>query len=393
MSNDGKLPRRLKICFVQPVQSPYWTDRLRSLARHEDLDLTLLLERDTFVHRPGWAPEPIDGVSIEVVGSSVVPSVRSRDDLRYQIQSVRSIPWRMPLVLWRLRPDVIVMCNATQTLLALPTKWFLRARLAITVEDTTHAMSNYDSFNRWAKGWIYRRVDCCFAFSEDAREYLAKLGISQGVRRSSWSLDMKSFGPRPLVDPSSAGLVGTSLAKTVLFIGQLIPRKGILQLLAAWLELPKETRQRCRLLLVGDGPLREQVEAFIRERHLDSVEFIGQIPYARVKELLSTADLFVLPTLEDLFSLTVVEAMASGCAVVTTPFNGARELVDEGRNGWVVDPSVPGALTATLQRGLSSETDLLTMGLAARSRVERMDNVKVMDDFAQSLRHLVGGMA
>ncbi|MEF8698644.1 MAG: glycosyltransferase family 4 protein [Candidatus Accumulibacter sp. UW20] len=393
MSNEGKLTRRLKICFVQPVQSPYWTARLRSLARHEDLDLTLLLERDTIVHRPGWAPEPIDGVSIEVVGSSVVTSVRSSDDLGYQIQGVRSIPWRMPLALWRLRPDVVVMCNATQTLLALPTKWFFGARLAITVEDTPHAMSNCDSFNRWAKGWIYRRADCCFAFSEDAREYLAKLGISQGVRRSSWSLDMKSFGSRPVVEPSSSGLVGASPAKTALFIGQLIPRKGILQLLEAWLGLPKETRQRCRLLLVGDGPLREQVEAFICERHLDSVEFIGQIPYTRVKELLSAADLFVLPTLEDLFSLTVVEAMASGCAVVTTPFNGARELVDEGRNGWVVDPSVPGALTATLQHGLSSETDLMTMGLAARLRVEQMDNVKVMDDFAQSLRHLVGGMA
>jgi glycosyltransferase involved in cell wall biosynthesis len=296
----------------------------------------------------------------------------------------------MLFALWRIRPDVTVMCNATQTLLALPIKWLSVGRLALIVEDTSHAMRNLGFLKRWTKGWLYRRVDCCFAFSEDAINYLAQVGIVHGVKRSSWSLDMNSFRPRSFEGLSQAGARETKSEKTIIFIGQLIQRKGVMLLLQAWLELSHETRQRCKLLLVGDGYMRTEMQEFINNHDLNNVNILGHIPYNKVKYLLSSADLLVLPTLEDLFSLTVVEAMASGCAVITTPFAGARELINIEETGWIVDPTVPEALTKTLQHALSEQTDLRRMGLAARARVEEMDNIKVMAEFAQALRQLAG---
>ncbi len=62
---------KTKICIVQPIQSPYWTDRLKALVRNEELDLVLILERESFAHRPGWIAESIPGLSLVVLNSYV----------------------------------------------------------------------------------------------------------------------------------------------------------------------------------------------------------------------------------------------------------------------------------------------------------------------------------
>jgi glycosyltransferase involved in cell wall biosynthesis len=380
----------IKICLVQPVQSPYWTERLKALAQQKDLEVTLLVEQGSFAHRPGWKPEPIDGVRVEVLGSTVLASTRTADDLGYRIQGVRSVPWHLPAALRRLQPDIVVLCNATQVLLALTVQWLFRFRIALIVEDTPHATRNLGWLPRTLRAWAYRRAGRWFAFSDDAKAYLASIGITSGVERSSWSLDMNTF--KRDAAQSITPIAGNSFReRSVLFIGQFIPRKGLLLLLKAWASLPAEVRSHARLILIGDGPLQEQAERFCASNGLSDVTFFGQVPYDRVTKMLGTADLFVLPTLEDIYSLVVLEAMASGCPVIITPFAGSRELVEQGRNGWIVDPTEPGALAAALAHAISSEVDLAEMGRAARARVEDMDNVKVMSRFADSLRDLVGG--
>ena len=286
---------------------------------------------------------------------------------------------------------MVVVCNATEILLALPLRSLLRFRLALIVEDTPHASRNLGALARWIKEWAYRRADRWFAFSEDARTYLSQIGIAQGVALSSWSLDMGEFQPSSSAESPTRQSGATKDRAMVLFVGQIIPRKGVTQLLEAWKQLSASLRGKSRLVLVGDGPLLDDLRLFVREHGLSEVEIRGQQDYGTVRQLMQQAALFVLPTMEDLFSLTVVEAMACGCPVITTPFNGARELVEEGVNGWIADPSRPGALTASLARALSPDVDLRKMGAAARLRVEGMDNVPVMARFAEGLRALARG--
>lgn len=378
----------IKVCLVQPVQSPYWTERLKILAMHNDLDLTLLLERDSFAHRPGWRPEPVDGVYVQVLGSMLSKSIRESDDLGFRIDGVRSIPWRLMAELFRMRPDIAVVCNATQLIFTLPAKWLLGIRIALIVEDTPHATRDLGFLARIVKRLLYRRADCWFAFSDDARLFLEQMGIAKNVMRSSWSVDMHRFerlrtNDRLMMEASDANI------KIVIFVGAFIPRKGITQLLAAWKTLPAKVRYSTQLLLVGSGPLLHDLQQTIENNALTEVKLLGQKSYPEVIELLKKSDLFVLPTLEDLFSLTVLEAMASGCPVITTPYNGARELIEMNHTGWLVDPLQTEAFKKILENALSSETDLEAMSRAARCRVEGMDNVLVMNEFAQSLRNLV----
>lgn len=381
--------RILKIVIVQPVQAPYWTERLGILARHEDLAVTLLLERDGFPHRPGWTAEPIEGVEVQVLGSPLISTMRHGNDLGYRIEGVRTIPWRLPAALWRLRPDVLVLCNATQSLMAWPLKWFLGFRQVLIVEDTPHFCRNLGRLFNTLRGWAYRRADRWIAMSEDACRYLESIGIRKGIIRSSWSLDMNTFRPRGSENRLQGARDQASTPRTVLFVGAMIPRKGIMPLLDAWADLPAAIRQRTSLLLAGDGDQRRAAAAFVQERGLREVRILGHLPYTEIQSLMSAADLFVLPTLQDLFSLTVLEAMACGCPVITTPFNGARELVEQGQTGWIVDPTEPGALTSTLLHALSENVDLEQMGRCARARVAAMDNMSVMSRLREALLDLV----
>lgn len=378
---------RIKIAYVLPVQSPYMTRRLAALAEQPGFEITLLLERASFEHRPGWQPASIAGVRIEVLGSTILKTTRQGDDLGYRISGIRSIPWRLALRLLGLKPDLAVVCNATELLLALPSKYLAGARIALMVEDTPHAARNLPRLLKPFKSWLYRRADRWIAFSDGAEQFLHEIGIQHGILRSSWSLDMNEFKPLGAGTPIPNQATAVT-RRHVTFIGALTNNKGVMHLLHNWSRLPAEIRGNSNLHIVGTGPLHAEIECLISERGMPEVELLGQIPYAEVGQLLQHTDLLVLPTLQDLYSLTVLEAMACGCAVITTPFNGASELIDSGINGWVVDPTQPEALTAALRHALSNQVDLPRMGLAARARVEHMDNAIVMANLAKDLRDL-----
>lgn len=376
----------LNCCFVQPVQSPYWTERFRCLAGDGRLQITLLLEREGFSHRPGWKPEAIPSVDIRIIGSRVIPANRINRKLRFRVNGIRSIPLALPLLLRQIRPDVVVVCNATQALLAWLVRYLLGFRLVLMVEDTPHSVRRLGLLSSWLKAFSYRRMDRWFVFSDDSRQYLAQIGITKNVVRSSWSLDMDCFRPRHnIAHPAKHSHVEGDRRTIVLFVGRLIQQKGVEQLIDAWATLPARVRNTARLLVYGDGPLKSKIAAACASQGLDEVELVGHVEYAKVRGALGSADLFVFPTLEDLYGLALLEAMASGCPVVTTPFTGGRELVEEGKNGWIVDPTEPGALRRVLEKALAPDVNLELMGSAARARVAAMDNALVMRRFADEM--------
>ncbi|MGH6618159.1 MAG: glycosyltransferase family 4 protein, partial [Alphaproteobacteria bacterium] len=127
--------------------------------------------------------------------------------------------------------------------------------------------------------------------------------------------------------------------KNILFVGQLIERKGVPQLLEAYRIVRERSGGPVGLIMLGSGPLLDLVQA-IKERqgleHLYIEGFIQQDVYPRY---LAVADLLLLPSLHDPNPLVVFEALAAGKPIVLSERAGnAADFVDEGRNGHVVDP-------------------------------------------------------
>jgi glycosyltransferase involved in cell wall biosynthesis len=109
-----------------------------------------------------------------------------------------------------------------------------------------------------------------------------------------------------------------------LFVGRLVPLKGVSRLLDAWNQDPPGDRQ---LLIVGDGPEREALEAVAAPR--PDIQFAGH--QEDIAEYLCAADVFVLPSTREGQSIALLEAMASGTCVVASDIPANRELFPEAR--------------------------------------------------------------
>ena len=122
------------------------------------------------------------------------------------------------------------------------------------------------------------------------------------------------------------------MKKIAITVGQFIPRKGFDVLLKAWKDCPKDTA----LYIIGAKPTREYLK-IKEELALNNVFFVGFKAKKELKKYYMAADLFVLPTREDIWGLVINEAMANGLPVITTERCVAGlELVENDVNGYIV---------------------------------------------------------
>lgn len=165
-------------------------------------------------------------------------------------------------------------------------------------------------------------------------------------------------------------VLGAIDKKVLLFSGQLIHRKGVHILLEAYREV-QEAYPDVALIMMGNGPLRSQLEGYVRANGLRNVIFAGFLSPEQFIEFYAIADVFVLPSLYDCFPIVICEAMCSGLPVVTTSQVGsAGNLVREGENGFVVRPGDSSRLAAAILRMLRDDTLRQQMGMRARAAVQ-----------------------
>lgn len=214
----------------------------------------------------------------------------------------------------------------------------------IAYERTAHTERNCPLWRRLYRKFINLFVDGYVVNGALTKEYL----ISQGVKSNviftgAMCADSKELAGKV----ASLSVVGRlelkkSIFKTIpsgvsfVFVGRMIPRKGVANLLQGW-KHHIETFPDDRLLLVGDGPLLEEFKQI--QGLKDTVVFAGGIDYSEIYKYYAASDVFVIPTLEDNWSLVVPEAMACGLPIACSIYNGCYpELVHVGENGVVFDP-------------------------------------------------------
>jgi rhamnosyl/mannosyltransferase len=176
--------------------------------------------------------------------------------------------------------------------------------------------------------------------------------------------------PFQRVDPRAVAAVKRAWpGPLVLFVGKFRYYKGLRYLVQA------AQRIEGRVLLVGDGPTRTEVQEEIARLGLwDTVHLAGAVDDERLPAFYAAADVFVLPSSErsEAFSLAQLEAMASGRPVVCTELDTGTSYVNvHGETGLVVPARQAGALAEAVNRLLADPALRARFGEAGRRRVER----------------------
>jgi len=185
--------------------------------------------------------------------------------------------------------------------------------------------------------------------------------------------------------------------QVVLFVGRLARKKGVEYLIRAFPDVLAR-HPDARLLVVGDGPCRGELEALSSQMRLeDRVRFAGAQPPASLPRFYRSSRLFVGPSVvtrsgdTEAFGLVFAEAMAAGCPVVGTAVGGIPEVVISGRTGLVVEPKSPAALASAINRLLDSPAEAGRMGALGRRWVRRkFDWRQVAQRYANLLAQAAG---
>jgi sugar transferase (PEP-CTERM/EpsH1 system associated) len=287
--------------------------------------------------------------------------------------------WR---VLRRMRPAIVHTRN-------LPALEFLSVAALAGIRGRIHGEHGRDVYDldgsnpryNFLRKAVNPFVSRYTAVSVDLAQWLARLVGKEKVVQICNGVDIDRFYPRagarlPL------GPDGFTQRRTLVVgtVGRMQTVKDQLTLVRAFLHLMEthsQAREHLRLVMIGDGPLRQEALKLLRSAGADGLAWLpGE--RADIPEILRAMDIFVLPSIAEGISNTILEAMASGLPVVATRVGGNPELIDAGRTGVLVPASDPLAMAQALQTYFHDRSQLRQHGEAGRRRVETHFSIDAM---------------
>ena len=178
---------------------------------------------------------------------------------------------------------------------------------------------------------------------------------------------------------------------TILFIGRLGHEKGIRFLIDAW---EKWGSNSPRLSIIGDGPLKNDLENMVKRAGLNSkISFYGQLPYQEVQQALAQSKLLILPSVcFEGFPMVIREAFSLGVAVAASNLGSMPCIINEGQDGILFNPGDSNNLLTVVQAAWKDQKQLVAMGNNARIEFEKKYTAKtnhetLMDIYGKAILH------
>jgi glycosyltransferase involved in cell wall biosynthesis len=285
----------------------------------------------------------------------------------------RQISELIEQTLKRVKPDVVAVHGWARPDALAATSWCARtATPSVVMSDSTR-----DDFrrNRWKeliKTYVVQMHQAGFVGGEPHVSYLARLGMSEEQITVGYDVvDNRHFAVGAAKAREEADLLRQRLdLPTDYFLAscRFIEEKNIPRLLSAFSCYQRRSENPWDLVILGDGPLKEQIIALRNKLHLvNCVHLPGFKQYDDLPAYYGLANAFVHPSTKDTWGLVVNEAMAVGLPVLISERCGCvRDLVQEGENGFTFDPYDTVQLASLMTRMSGDGCDRSAMG--ARSR-------------------------
>jgi len=295
--------------------------------------------------------------------------------------------FRLGVAIRKFSPHIVHTWLFTGSLWGRLGAWLAGSPVVIASERTFVTENYHPPFVDMISKTFTRFTDAVTVNSTFGAAFLVKKGYPiQKIHKIFNGVDTSRFHPPDSAECRTAirrelGCYGASIA--VGMVGRLVPQKNQKILIAAMSRLIASGLD-IHLILIGDGPDRQQLVETVRDMKLeDRVHLTGQ--RTDIPEVLSALDIFALSSRWEGMPNVVLEAMATGLPVVATDVAGISDLVCEGQSGYIVPVDDPEKMAQALKMVAESSERRRSFGRYARTRCEQEFSLKKMVDSTLNL--------
>ena len=358
----------LRIAVVTETWPPEVNGVAMTLAKlvqglsHRNHDVQLIRPRQT------KTDSPMSDSSLEEVLMRGMPIPRY-PELKLGLPSKKTL-----VKTWTLRrPDVVHI--ATEG----PLGWSaLQAAKVLKLPVTSDFRTNFQSYSKhYGVGWLRKPIvaylrkfhnatACTMVPTRELMRTLSQNGFAN-LKVVSRGVDTKLFNISKRDTSLRSSWGATDDTKVLISVGRMAPEKNLDQVLKTY-EALKVTGLAFKLVMVGDGPLKEQFQ-----KRYPEIIFPGMLSQSNLAAYYASSDLFIFPSQTETFGNVTLEALASGIPVLAFDCAAARDWVQTGVNGWLVAENNPEGFAAQAVTVFNSKDLLEQITQSTRQQVVHLD--------------------
>ena len=374
-----------RVAFTTNFVSPYRLGLFSALASTRDWQFKLFSSCETEFDRQWKPPGELPFDHQRSFSLSYIRRVKHQGRVGFLEKRQVHVPLGLVIDLCRFHPDAIISTEfGAGTLISAVYACILRRRLVIWFYGTPHSERDVSWKQRLLRKILISMADAFVGMGIEARQYLLSLGLpSKAIFDAPNTTGLVQFQIKLPEQERIAirrrlGMTGLSF----LYVGHINQLKGLAGLLTAWQTFSAQPGVEVSLTVVGDGPDRAQLGSRVQ----GNVKFLGYIDPEKMHTVFQAADVFVFPTLQDVWGLVVNEALMSGLPVICSRYAGcAPDVIIEGKNGWIVDPVDQDDFSRTLMKAWEARGRKAEMSRAARETAAGLTISRMASGFNQAI--------
>lgn len=346
----------MQIAWLLPKVGFFWQPMLSEFSK-------LFPKTNVFTAKfPSFVKGLENSIAVETIGSPYQVGAKTQVPGYSCFMTMVSPKIIFPLI--RFKPKVIFSNSfGIWTLLALLLKPLYRWRVIIAYEGSSPGVDFTNSpFRLWVRRLMIKVADACITNSKRGEAYLTKVLYAKPSRVFAYPYEVPTT--ESLSNNSSQIQIQSKLQRPIfLFVGRVVPRKGLGILLKACKLLKDRGYEDYTLLVIGDGEEREELEAFCKTHELENrVEWKGWIHNDSLNSYFKSSDVFILPTLEDTWGVVIHEAMLFSKAIICSDAAGSSELIIDNSNGYIFPSQQTEKLAELMSRFIDDPNLINQMG-------------------------------
>jgi glycosyltransferase involved in cell wall biosynthesis len=380
------IKKKCKVALIHNIISPYRVPLFGGLSKLSSIELSVYFCAKTHKERK-WDIVESDKYNYEILSGKTI----GFGGIIYHIN---------PSIISKLikgKYDVIIISGNTDftTQAAFIASKLLNTPVILWTEGIESAQSLLGKLISPLTNYIIKNVDAIVVPGTMSRSFQIKIGaIPEKIFIAPNIVDNEIFIEKSLKFKQEKENFKREFnilnEKIILFIGQLIERKGVEYLIKAYKKIKDSYDEVC-LIIVGDGVLKNELEKICIKEYIKDVHFTGWISEEEKIIYYSIADLFVLPTLKEIWGLVINEAMCCGLPVISTRAAGcAMDMIKPGENGFIVEPANVDQLYLAMKDIILDKVSKKKLGEKSLGIIESDFNLdKIVNGFVGAIEYVL----